>query len=122
MARNPVELTFDQILDAAGKELHRSRHLTVAFANGEDLPGLDLGWGSGMLFGIHLALAYPKLAGKLNRAVFTIHPDHPGPNLAADIVAQAITESFFPAGPDDEDGVMDSWNKIKATLPAEGDR
>lgn len=106
------QLTLEEVMTAIAGEFHRARNLTVTFVGMEEVSQLDIGWSAGALFGIHLALTYPKLAARLNKALFS-HENEFGVHIGADIVAEAISKQFFPiAMPNDED-LMEKWMRIK---------
>ena len=103
--------------------MYEARHLCVAFARiPDDAVGLNVGWTAGAMFGLHLALQYPKLAAKVDRLLFKAHKDHFGPNAGADLVAQAMSELYVHDEEPNEDEMLDAWTKIKSNGLTDLDR
>lgn len=90
------DLDFGRVIDVLSEEMHTSLHLAVN-APPEYLhnPGVQAGWGVGVLFGMHFACEYPRLASMLNRRLFLSQQDKAGPHKAADVLAEGVTEKVL---------------------------
>ncbi len=96
------DLDFMDVVELIHPELHDALHMAINFSNPEvaEDRGVGLGWNAGVLFGMHFACQYPRLAAQIERRVFAPHPDLPGPQKAADLVAEGLsTKVFFLADP-----------------------
>lgn len=91
------ELDFMDVLEILDPELHEALHLSINFSRPEaaDAPGVRMGWGAGVLFGMHFACQYPKIAAQVERRIFATHPELPGPQKAADVVAEGFADKIF---------------------------
>lgn len=91
------DLTFTEVLSIMDEELHQAMHMAINFSNPEmaHAPGMELGWPAGVLFGMHFACQYPRLAAQLERRVFLAHPELPGPQKGADLIAEGLVDKVL---------------------------
>lgn len=109
------ELSFSGFIDTIDDELHQALHFALNFPVPEQAhdPALQAGWGAGVLFGMHFACQYPKLAAQIERRVFLSHPELAGPQKAADVVAAGVMYKVLGKPPLTGDALIKRWEHIK---------
>lgn len=116
----PAEDVFERVITAIEGPMHQARHMGFAFpANVNEHPLIDMGWNGGMLFGIHFACQYPKLAARLDKLLFTSDPEFTGPTMGADVVAEAVRTLVFPKKELTADQQLAKWTDIAEKIRGE---